>query len=291
MPADTFNEEYEALRNMVEKSLASCLPGRSKLAEAMRYSLLAGGKRIRPVLALKFAEAVGGSAQKALSAALAVEVFHTYTLVHDDLPAMDNDSLRRGKPTNHVVYGEGLATLAGDALQAEAFRILLASDLPAETLVQMGNVLAKAAGADGVCLGQALDMDSEGKRLTLEEITTVHHLKTSTLLAAACQLGVLAGGGTSAQRVAAERYATALGLAFQIRDDMLDATGETARLGKPAGSDETNGKTTFVTLYGLDQCRTLVREMTGKAVDALRGYFENTGFFEALAIYLEERKY
>lgn len=277
---------------MVESGLSryfSCEPV-SALAEAMRYSLLAGGKRIRPVILLQFCKAAGGSMEKALPAACAVEMLHTYSLIHDDLPCMDNDSLRRGKPTNHVVYGECMATLAGDALQAEAFQTLLESELPDETLVKMGKLLAQAAGLDGICLGQALDMDSEGKIMTLDDISRVHKLKTASMLMASSQIGIAAAGGSGEMMHAAANYASALGLAFQIRDDILDNTGSTEVLGKPAGSDATNHKTTFVTLFGIAECESIIRKKTEEAISSLHGYFANKDFLEALAINLEERK-
>lgn len=287
-----FEQELQSCRSMVEAYLQRyfCNEPMSKLAEAMRYSLLAGGKRIRPVIVVAFCKAAGGSPDKAIQAACAVEMLHTYSLIHDDLPSMDNDQLRRGKPTNHVVYGECLATLAGDALQAEAFKTVAESELPAEAVVSMTRVLASAAGLGGICLGQAFDMAAEGTALALDEVTAIHELKTASMLVAAAQLGVYAAGGNQEMLLAAERYARALGLAFQIRDDVLDFTGETAVLGKPIGSDAVNHKTTFMTLYGLEKCRALIHEKTAEAVKALSGWFENTAFLEALAIDLEERK-
>lgn len=283
---------------MVEEALSRCFlsGGTNVLAEAMRYSLLAGGKRIRPVIVLQFAKAAGIDMEKALPAACAVEMLHTYSLIHDDLPCMDDDALRRGKPTNHVVFGECLATLAGDALQAEAFGTILKSDLPAGTVVTIASLLSRAAGLDGICLGQALDMTSEGKKLTYDEISRLHALKTASMLVSAAQIGVAAAGNgenntNSAMMNAAEQYAAALGLAFQIRDDVLDYMGTTDELGKPVGSDEANSKTTFVTLFGIPECENLIRQKTREAVNALAGHFANTEFLEALAIMLEERKY
>ena len=189
MRPEEFEREYKRLRELVETRLEVCFDSApvSRLAESMRYSLLAGGKRIRPVVVLAFAEAAGGTAEPALPAALAVEMLHTYSLIHDDLPCMDNDALRRGKPTNHIVYGEWLATLAGDTLQAEAFNTLLNSALPAETVAAMARRLVKAAGLGGICLGQALDMAGEEKSLSLRELTEIHNLKTASLLAASAE--------------------------------------------------------------------------------------------------------
>ena len=299
MTPEEYQKEYEGLRALIEARLERCFgAGAGSLTEAMRYSLLAGGKRIRPVIVLAFAGAVcgvcsadGSRLENALPAACAVEMLHTYSLIHDDLPCMDNDALRRGKPTNHIVYGECLATLAGDALQAEAFGTLLSSDLPAVTVVRMGQVLASAAGSSGICLGQTLDMESEGRRLTLDELTAVHRYKTAVLLIASAQLGVLAAGGSAAQLAAAENYAHHLGLAFQVQDDILDYTGTTEALGKPAGSDRANNKTTFMSLMNLNDARHIVSDQTHYAIAALHNNFENTDFLEALAINLEERKY
>jgi geranylgeranyl diphosphate synthase type II len=291
MLREEFDQEYNSCRALVEKQLSLYFTGGGALAEAMRYSLLAGGKRIRPVIVLQFCKAAGGDMKRALPAACAVEMLHTYSLIHDDLPCMDNDDLRRGKPTNHIVYGETLATLAGDALQAEAFGTLLKSELPADSVVQMGQILAQAAGISGICHGQALDMANEGKNLTLDELTTIHRYKTAALLIASARLGVTAAGGSAGQLRAAEDYAAHLGLAFQVQDDILDDTGTTEDLGKPAGSDRERRKTTFVSLMSLHDARHIVSDQTHYAIAALHNNFANTEFFEALAINLEERKY
>jgi geranylgeranyl diphosphate synthase type II len=291
---DMMQHEYEEYRRLIDEQLAMYFTGdRSEktLTDAMRYSLLAGGKRVRPVLLLQFARAAGGSVKAALPAACAVEMLHTYSLIHDDLPCMDNDALRRGKPTNHIVFGECVATLAGDALQAEAFGTLYQSELPADVIVKMGRILAKAAGRDGICGGQTLDMKSEGKQISRLEMERIHELKTSTLLAASVKMGVAAAQGTPDQTEAAEKYAEALGLAFQIRDDILDYTATTEVLGKPAGSDCANNKTTFVTLFGIAECERIVCEKTREAVSSLAGHFANTEFLSWFARNLEERKY
>ncbi len=192
------------------------------LAEAMRYSLLAGGKRIRPLLVLEFCRIAGGDVEKALPVACAIEMLHTYSLIHDDLPCMDNDELRRGKPTNHMVYGECTATLAGDALQAEAFGTILRCDLPPAVKTNCAEILAGAVGLDGMCGGQFLDMSWEGRALTEQELSEINIRKTGALLVAACQMGVAAAGGSELMLAAAGHYGSAIGMAFQIRDDMLD---------------------------------------------------------------------
>ncbi len=253
------------------------------LAEAMRYSLLAGGKRIRPMLALEFCRACGGDVETALPVACAIEMLHTYSLIHDDLPCMDNDTLRRGRPTNHVVYGECVATLAGDALQAEAFASILRSDLPAERRARCAEFLADAAGIDGICGGQYMDMLAEEKVLTEEELTDVYARKTGALLIAACRIGVAAGGGTEEQLEAAMQYGAALGVAFQLRDDMLDVIGSEQELGKPIGSDAEQQKNTYMALYGAERCAQMIDSLTARAKQVLRGAFEDTAFLCELA--------
>ena len=285
--------EYERCRELVDRRLEECFTSadipHKGLAEAMRYSLLAGGKRIRPVLVLQFCRACGGDEDKALPAACAVEMLHTYSLIHDDLPCMDDDDLRRGRPSNHIVFGECTATLAGDALQAEAFSILLSSPLPTDRVVRMAAHLAEAGGLYGICGGQALDIDGEGRDLGESEITEIHRYKTASLLKACALIGVSAAGGTESQIKAASRYAEALGLAFQIRDDVLDCTADEKQLGKTVGSDAGRDKSTFVSLYGVEGCRELVRRKTAEAQEALTGCFDDCGFLAWLAGYLAER--
>ncbi len=290
----SFSQEYEKCRVLVENALGACFledASQKELLESMRYSLLAGGKRVRPVLLLKFCEASGGQMQSALPFACALEMLHTYSLIHDDLPCMDDDALRRGKPTNHMIYGVCTATLAGDALQAAAFRTLLSSELSPDIVTAAGVILSRAAGEHGICGGQYLDMKAEGKRLSVAELTEIHTLKTAAMLRAAAVIGVLSAGAVIGGELtaAADRYAAALGLAFQIRDDMLDCISTTETLGKPAGSDTARGKSTFVSLLGLNACAELVREKTEEAKLAVRGRFADTGFLEWLADFLAGR--
>lgn len=252
------------------------------LQEAMEYSLMAGGKRIRPVLVLETCRMCGGNPQKALPFAAAVEMVHTYSLIHDDLPAMDDDALRRGRPTNHVVYGEATAILAGDGLLTAAFEQLASAELPAQRIVDGVRCLAKAAGPEGMVGGQALDMAGEGRALTRRELEQLQSLKTGALIAAAAQLGCIAAGGSGEQLEQVTRYAQALGRAFQVRDDMLDVTSFDAELGKPVGSDRANEKSTFVTALGLSGCEQLMEQLTREAVEALGG-FEDAGFLSWLA--------
>ena len=239
------------------------------LLQAMSYSLNAGGKRLRPALVLEFCRLCGGDEERALPAALSVELLHTYSLIHDDLPCMDNDDLRRGKPTNHKVFGECTATLAGDALQALAFQMVLDSPLPDGRTLRCARLLARAAGPEGICGGQQMDLEWEGRALSEEELLQIHLHKTAALIRAACLMGVAAAGGTPEQEEAAAAFADHLGLAFQIRDDILDVTSTEEELGKPIGSDAANEKTTYVTLYGPDRCEELVLEHTRAARQAL----------------------
>ncbi len=239
------------------------------LLQAMSYSLNAGGKRLRPALVLEFCRLCGGDEERALPAALSVELLHTYSLIHDDLPCMDNDDLRRGKPTNHKVFGECTATLAGDALQALAFQMVLDPPLPDGRTLRCARLLARAAGPEGICGGQQMDLEWEGRALSEEELLQIHLHKTAALIRAACLMGVAAAGGTPEQEEAAAAFADHLGLAFQIRDDILDVTSTEEELGKPIGSDAANEKTTYVTLYGPDRCEELVLEHTRAARQAL----------------------
>ena len=253
------------------------------LLESMRYSLTAGGKRIRPILVLEFCRISGGDIQKALPIACAVEMLHTYSLIHDDLPCMDNDDLRRGKPTNHVVYGECTAVLAGDALQAEAFGTILRSELPAEVRANCAEILADAVGSDGMCAGQFLDMAGENKVLSEDELNEINSRKTGALLIAACRMGVAAAGGSDEQLEAASLFGAAIGAAFQIRDDILDVISTDEALGKPIGSDAKENKNTYMALYGQERCMQMIRKLTESAKSSLGAAFTDTDFLCGLA--------
>ena len=261
-----------------------------RLLEAMHYSLTAGGKRLRPVLVLAFCAACGGDVRAALPVACAVEMVHTYSLIHDDLPCMDNDDLRRGKPTNHVwSMASAAATLAGDALQAEAFHDPF--DGAAGGCARRVRAPARRScqGENGICGGQQADMEGEGKVLTKEELMDINR-KTSAMIHAACLMGVTCGGGDAQQRAAAAQYAKALGLAFQIRDDMLDVISTEAELGKPIGSDAREGKNTFMALYGLERCGAYVHELSEQAAAAVDSVFADSAFLQQLARSLADRK-
>ena len=282
-------------RNLIEAALEKCFDGMERLpqgglVEAMRYSLLAGGKRIRPMLVLEFCRVCGGDVEAALPAACAIEMLHTYSLIHDDLPCMDNDDLRRGRPTNHKVYGECVATLAGDALQAAAFETVLCCGLTAERRAKCAGILASAAGLEGMCGGQYLDMLGEGRKLNEQELTDINSRKTGALLSAACQMGVAAADGSELQLAAAGHYGAALGAAFQIRDDMLDVLSTADELGKPIGSDIQENKNTYMALKGEDGCRKAVAELTRSAKLVLADVFDDTDFLCRLADELATRK-
>ena len=276
--------EYKSLidEKLAEYFMPAGLPY-DGLLESMRYSLTAGGKRIRPILVLEFCRISGGDIQKALPVACAIEMLHTYSLIHDDLPCMDNDDLRRGKPTNHVVYGECTAVLAGDALQAEAFSTILRSELPAEVRANCAEILADAVGSDGMCAGQFLDMKGENMVLSEDELNEINSRKTGALLIAACRMGVAAAGGSDEQLEAAALFGAAIGAAFQIRDDILDVISTDEALGKPVGSDAKENKNTYMALYGQERCMQMIRRLTESAKSLLGGAFTDTDFLCGLA--------
>ncbi len=258
-----------------------------KLFESMRYSLLAGGKRLRPIMVLDFCKMCGGDAESAMPLAAAIEMIHTYSLIHDDLPSMDNDDFRRGNPTNHRVYGEAIAILAGDALLTAAFEYVAKADLNSDARIRAIQVLAECSGCTGMVGGQVLDIMSEERACTEQEILDIQIRKTGALIRAACLMGVIAGGGSAQQMDAAVTFADNLGLAFQIRDDMLDVIGSAEKLGKSVGTDAS--KNTFVRLYGLERCEELVQMHTKIAIDAL-SCFENNDFMIELSKSLTDRE-
>lgn len=284
---------------LVDQALDQALPpasgAPSQLVEGMRYSVFAGGKRIRPVLMIAACEAVGGSAAQVLPAACALELIHTYSLIHDDLPAMDDDDFRRGRPTNHRVYGEAGAILAGDALLTEAFALLARFQafpgLSAETVLQAIQIIAEAAGALGMVGGQVVDMASEGQQVDLSTLESIHNRKTGALIIAALQTGVLIGGGDKAALAAVTRYGQAAGLAFQVADDILDVIGDQALLGKDVGSDQARGKVTYPSLLGLDGARLRARELMEEAMAALQPLGAAAGPLREIARYIVDRSY
>ena len=257
------------------------------LYDAMEYSLLGGGKRLRPILTLEFCRLCCGDWKKAAPFAAAIEMIQTYSLIHDDLPAMDNDDYRRGKLTNHKVYGEGMAILAGDALLSDAFAVAASAELPGKDIALAVSVLAQNIGSLGMVGGQVLDIMSEERKLSEQEVLDIQSRKTGALINASCALGVIAGGGSKDQLRAACAFAGLLGLAFQIRDDMLDVIGTQEELGKGVGTDA--GKNTFVRLYGLEKCEELVEKYTAMAIENL-SVFSDTDYIIALSKSLNGRK-
>lgn len=288
---EAFEQRSQEYRAFIERYLAERMnefseEPQQQLFSAMRYSLLAGGKRLRPILVFDFCRMCCGDWMNAAPFAAAVEMIHTYSLIHDDLPCMDNDDYRRGKLTNHKVYGEAMAVLAGDALLTDAFSMAASMELPNRDMSLAIGVLANCAGSLGMVGGQVLDMQSEERTCTEQEVIDIQTRKTGALINAACVLGVIAGGGSEEQIAAAGQFAGALGLAFQIRDDMLDVIGNAQELGKAVGVD--TGKNTFVRLYGLDQCEALVKKYTQTALDALSA-FQDRQYMTKLALSLTDR--
>lgn len=261
------------------------------LRASMEYSLMAGGKRLRPILLMAAADAVGADGTKFLPVACALEMIHTYSLIHDDLPAMDNDDLRRGKPTNHVVYGDGIAILAGDALLTLAFTVILRQkDVAAEALLRVADEISRAAGAEGMVGGQVLDLEAENRQITMEELRRVHMGKTGALFHAALRSGAILAGASEEQLAALTLYADHFGLAFQITDDILDVIGTAEDIGKPVGSDEKNHKSTYVSLTSLAEAQELARRTAAEAEAALRIFGDEASFLRELVAYLVNRK-
>jgi farnesyl diphosphate synthase len=284
---------FAAWRMRVEAALDRALPSPDhaphRLHAAMRHAVLNGGKRMRPLLVYASGTALGTDAAALDAASVAVELVHCYSLVHDDLPAMDNDSLRRGQPTVHVAFDEATAILAGDALQSLAFEVLASAPLDAGRRVAMLAELARASGVTGMCGGQALDIDATGVAISLADLERLHALKTGALLRASVRLGAWAAGADAANLVALDRYADALGLAFQIRDDLLDIEGDSASLGKTAGKDAAQDKATFPALLGIDASRTRLAGLAAAMDDALATLGADTGALAALGRLAIER--
>ena len=285
--------ELQTYVSHIEKYLDGCFDfyefePQGILFDSMRYSLLAGGKRLRPVFVFDFCRMAGGCWPDATPFAAAVEMIHTYSLIHDDLPSMDNDDFRRGNPTNHKVYGEAMAILAGDAMLTSAFaHIADAPCLSADAKIRAVSYLSRCAGETGMVGGQVLDILAEQRECTETEILNIQNRKTGALIKAACVLGVMAANGTAEQEFAAMEFADHLGLAFQIRDDMLDVIGDAQKLGKATGMD--GQKNTFVRLYGLEKCEELVKFHTDAAIRALDA-FEDNNFMKELALSLVGRE-
>ena len=291
----TYEEKIKAMRNLTETALEQYvqperLPQKT-VYEAMRYSLLSGGKRLRPILTLLSCEACGGHAEDAVPFACALEMIHTYSLIHDDLPAMDNDELRRGMPTNHIKFGEAMAILAGDALLNRAFELASSkSQITAERTIAAIRILSESSGAYGMIGGQVIDIESEHKTISAEELKHLHALKTGAIIRAAGKMGAVIAGAEQEKIDALDAFCLNLGIAFQIQDDILDVTGTEEALGKPIGSDAENGKTTYITLYGKERAGELSEEYTRRAVDALSVFGEEKKYLVALAEHLTNRR-
>lgn len=291
MKKQEWNERVELIEKALVEHLGEKTALSSTLCDSMKYSLTAGGKRLRPILLMAAADAVGARGLDFMPVACAMEMIHTYSLIHDDLPAMDNDDYRRGKLTNHKVYGDGMAVLAGDALLTQAFEVILRQEKVApEILVQVVREISVAAGPNGMVGGQAIDLDSENKRIPMEELKKLHMGKTGALFRASLRCGAILGGASSEQLEKLTTYAESFGLAFQITDDILDVIGDEEEIGKPVGSDERNNKSTYVTLTSLETAQKLAQEAVDEGVAALDGFGEEAVFLQDLLKSMLNRK-
>lgn len=290
---ERLGEYAQFIENALKKySLQNKLDLHKNVAKAMDYSLEAGGKRIRPVLVLEFCRVCGGNWKNAVSAACAIEMIHTFSLIHDDLPCMDDDDFRRGKPSCHKQFGEAMAVLAGDALAIRPFEIISAAkELDAEKRVRLINELSRSSGAEGMIGGQVIDMENEERdNVDAENLRFMYSLKTGALIKTSCIMGCICAGADSEKTALAAEYANALGVAFQIIDDILDVVGDESVLGKPTGSDSEENKTTFVTVYGLEKAKEQAKKYTEKALEILDGFEENE-FLKELTGFLLDRDF
>ena len=285
-----WQERRELVEAQLPRELRRDEPLDATLCASMEYSLMAGGKRLRPILLMAAADAVGGRGEDFLTTGCALEMIHTYSLIHDDLPAMDNDDYRRGKYTNHKVYGAGMATLAGDALLTLAFEVMLRqAGADARTKLAVVQEMSVAAGMNGMVGGQAIDLESEGKHIPMELLRQMHMGKTGALFRAALRCGAILAGASEAQLQGLTHYADAFGLTFQITDDILDVTGDEAVIGKPVGSDVRNDKSTYVTLTSLEEARQLAAQTVEEGVAALKDFGPEADFLRDLLRYLTKR--
>ena len=284
----TMNEYSNIINKALIDSLPNCDEGQRDLLRAMRYSLVNGGKRLRPILVLEFCKMCGGDYRDAIPLACAIEYIHTYSLIHDDLPCMDDDDMRRGSPSCHIVFGQATALLAGDALLTHAFELIANSDLDSDKIAKAVSLLAQNSGIGGMIGGQVLDLKFENYDASVTDLLTIHKLKTGALISAACILGCIAAGANEKQIEAASRYAYYLGIAFQIKDDLLDIEGDEEEIGKPVGSDAKNNKTTYVTLVGEKKAEKDIRKLTQSALNQLE-IFPNKDFIILLSDYLISR--
>lgn len=291
-----FKSRLNQGKQLVEDLLIEMLPKtavyQKSVIDSMEYSLKAGGKRLRPILLIEACRALGGDVKKAYPFACAVEMIHTYSLIHDDLPAMDDDDLRRGKPTNHKVFGEGIAILAGDGLLNYAHELMIKSiveDIENKSLPRAAYEISNAAGVYGMIGGQCADLEGEGKTVDLKTLEFIHRHKTGALITAPLKAGAIIGGATKEQLESIEKYGEAIGLAFQITDDILDVVGDEKSLGKKVGSDEANEKSTYPSIYGLEESRKMAREQLEKALKQLEAFKDEADFFRELAKHIVER--
>jgi geranylgeranyl diphosphate synthase type II len=282
-------------REIIDKALDKYLPPidgmEGRVVEAARYSLFAGGKRLRPILCIAAHEACGGSSKALLPVACALEMIHTYSLIHDDLPAMDNDDFRRGKPTNHKVFGEAVAILAGDLLLTYAFELMAEHGLEdrSGTVMRVIHIIARASGFKGMVGGQMIDLACEGKEVDVPTVEYMHARKTGALITASVQAGAILAGASESEIERMGRYGRHLGLAFQITDDLLDVTGSFEEMGKTPGSDDRKGKRTYPFLVGIEESRRLAREHVERALDAISGYDDRANPLRAIAFYVLNR--
>ncbi|MGN1418353.1 MAG: polyprenyl synthetase family protein [Acutalibacteraceae bacterium] len=288
----TLDEYADIINSALKTRIPDSRYGESVVSDAMKYSLENGGKRIRPILTLEFCRVCGGDMNDALDFACAIEMIHTYSLIHDDMPCMDNDDMRRGKPSCHIKFGENFALLAGDALLTQAFAVIAESEAakknPAAAVKAIG-VLSELSGVNGMVGGQVVDLKSEDKKVSVETLEVMDSLKTGALIKASCLLGVIAANGKEEFEKAAENYAENIGQAFQIVDDILDVTADEAQLGKPVGSDKQQNKSTYVSLLGLEQSQKRADELTSKAISSLDVFGSEGEFLKDLALRLAKR--
>lgn len=291
MMKEYMQRKIELINRELDGIYAENIALNATLAKSMNYSLMAGGKRLRPILVMAAADAVGADGEKFLHLATSIEMIHTYSLIHDDLPAMDNDDYRRGKLTNHKVFGDGIAVLAGDALLTLAFEVIADSpNVDTEKKLKVIKEMSHAAGAEGMVGGQVIDLESEGKKIDMDTLRKMHSAKTGALFCAAIRSGAILGGATDKQLADLTQYARQFGLAFQITDDILDVTGDEASIGKPVGSDEKNHKSTYVTLGSLESARELAQTAVDEAKKALADFGKEADFLRELVDYLISRK-
>lgn len=291
MMKEYMQRKIELINRELDSIYAENTALNATLAKSMNYSLMAGGKRLRPILVMAAADAVGADGEKFLHLATSIEMIHTYSLIHDDLPAMDNDDYRRGKLTNHKVFGDGIAVLAGDALLTLAFEVIADSpNVDTGKKLKVIKEMSHAAGAEGMVGGQVIDLESEGKKIDMDTLRKMHSAKTGALFCAAIRSGAILGGATDKQLADLTQYARQFGLAFQITDDILDVTGDEASIGKPVGSDEKNHKSTYVTLGSLESARELAQTAVDEAKKALADFGKEADFLRELVDYLISRK-